>query len=108
MGIEFTDFGPDYICATLPVDHRTIQPMGILHGGASVVLAEIWPGLIEASVKATIQSEGAASIRDRVQVRLLADALARLPASRAGERPADQHCRLCAHPARPGRRAGAR
>jgi uncharacterized protein (TIGR00369 family) len=40
MGIEFTDFGPDYICATLPVDHRTIQPMGILHGGASVVLAE--------------------------------------------------------------------
>ncbi len=40
MGIEFTEFGPDYICATLPVDRRTIQPMGILHGGASVVLAE--------------------------------------------------------------------
>jgi 1,4-dihydroxy-2-naphthoyl-CoA hydrolase len=40
MGIEFTEFGPDFICATMPVDHRTIQPMGILHGGASVVLAE--------------------------------------------------------------------
>lgn len=48
---------------------------------ASVVLAEIWPGLIETSVKAAIQSEGADSIRDRVQVRLLADALARLPAT---------------------------
>ncbi|MFO7913902.1 MAG: hotdog fold thioesterase [Desulfotignum sp.] len=40
MGIEFTKFGPDFICATMPVDHRTVQPMGILHGGASVVLAE--------------------------------------------------------------------
>ncbi|MCA1794236.1 MAG: hotdog fold thioesterase [Desulfotignum sp.] len=40
MGIEFTEFGPDFIRATMPVDHRTVQPMGILHGGASVVLAE--------------------------------------------------------------------
>ena len=40
LGIEFIESGPDFICATLPVDHRTIQPMGILHGGASVVLAE--------------------------------------------------------------------
>jgi 1,4-dihydroxy-2-naphthoyl-CoA hydrolase len=40
LGIEFTEFGPDFICAAMPVDHRTIQPMGILHGGASVVLAE--------------------------------------------------------------------
>jgi 1,4-dihydroxy-2-naphthoyl-CoA hydrolase len=40
LGIEFTEFGPDYIKATMPVDARTLQPMGILHGGASVVLAE--------------------------------------------------------------------
>lgn len=40
LGIAFTEFGPDFICAAMPVDHRTIQPMGILHGGASVVLAE--------------------------------------------------------------------
>lgn len=46
---------------------------------APVVLAEIWPGLIEASVKEAVAREGAGSIRDREQVRLLADALARLP-----------------------------
>jgi uncharacterized protein (TIGR00369 family) len=40
IGIEITDFGEDYICATMPVDSRTHQPMGILHGGASVALAE--------------------------------------------------------------------
>jgi 1,4-dihydroxy-2-naphthoyl-CoA hydrolase len=40
MGIEITQIGKDYICGTMPVDKRTIQPYGILHGGASVVLAE--------------------------------------------------------------------
>jgi 1,4-dihydroxy-2-naphthoyl-CoA hydrolase len=40
LGIEFTEIGQDYICAKMPVDHRTKQPFGILHGGASVVLAE--------------------------------------------------------------------
>jgi 1,4-dihydroxy-2-naphthoyl-CoA hydrolase len=40
LGIEFTEVGEDYICATMPVDERTHQPAGILHGGASVVLAE--------------------------------------------------------------------
>lgn len=40
LGIEFTDIGTDYIEATMPVDHRTKQPMGLLHGGANVVLAE--------------------------------------------------------------------
>ncbi len=40
LGIEFTEFGEDYITAIMPVDHRTHQPMGILHGGASVALAE--------------------------------------------------------------------
>ena len=40
LGITFTAVGDDYIEATMPVDHRTHQPMGLLHGGASVALAE--------------------------------------------------------------------
>src|SRR5690606_37683663 len=40
LGIEFTAIGDDFIEATMPVDHRTHQPMGLLHGGASVALAE--------------------------------------------------------------------
>jgi 1,4-dihydroxy-2-naphthoyl-CoA hydrolase len=40
LGIEFTAFGDDFLEATMPVDARTHQPFGILHGGASVVLAE--------------------------------------------------------------------
>jgi len=40
LDIRFTEIGPDYLSASMPVDHRTNQPIGILHGGASVVLAE--------------------------------------------------------------------
>ena len=40
LGIVFTAFGDDWLQATMPVDARTHQPYGILHGGASVVLAE--------------------------------------------------------------------
>ena len=40
LGIEFIEKGDDFIKATMPVDKRTTQPFGILHGGASVVLAE--------------------------------------------------------------------
>lgn len=40
IGIEFTEIGEDYLIARMPVDERTKQPMGLLHGGASVVLAE--------------------------------------------------------------------
>jgi len=40
IGIEFLEIGADYLKARMPVDRRTIQPAGILHGGASVVLAE--------------------------------------------------------------------
>jgi 1,4-dihydroxy-2-naphthoyl-CoA hydrolase len=40
IGIQFTEIGDDYIKATMPVDNRTKQPMGLLHGGASVALAE--------------------------------------------------------------------
>ncbi len=40
LGLEFTEIGSDFLIAKLPVDHRTKQPYGILHGGSSVVLAE--------------------------------------------------------------------
>lgn len=40
LGIEFTEVGPDFLIAKMPVDERTMQPYGVLHGGASVVLAE--------------------------------------------------------------------
>lgn len=40
LGIEFLELGENYITAKMPVDHRTHQPMGLLHGGASVALAE--------------------------------------------------------------------
>ncbi|MEK6548003.1 MAG: hotdog fold thioesterase, partial [Bacteroidota bacterium] len=40
LGIEFTEISPESLKAKMPVDHRTKQPFGLLHGGASVVLAE--------------------------------------------------------------------
>ncbi len=40
LGIEITEVGDDFMRGTLPVDDRTVQPMGLLHGGISVVLAE--------------------------------------------------------------------
>ncbi len=40
LGIVFTEIGPDFVRATMPVDARTRQPYGLLHGGASVLLAE--------------------------------------------------------------------
>lgn len=40
LGIHFTEIGDDFLIAKMPVDHRTRQPLGIMHGGASCVLAE--------------------------------------------------------------------
>ena len=40
LGIRFTEIGDDYLKAKMPIDERTIQPFGILHGGATVHLAE--------------------------------------------------------------------
>lgn len=40
LGIDFTEIGRDHLRARMPVDGRTLQPFGLLHGGASVVLAE--------------------------------------------------------------------
>ena len=39
LGIRYTEVGEDFLRATMPVEPRTHQPMGLLHGGASVVLA---------------------------------------------------------------------
>lgn len=57
LGIEFIEIGDDFMRARMPVDERTHQPHGILHGGASVVLAE------------TIASVGATRAVDRTQYR---------------------------------------
>ena len=57
IGIEFTEIGGDYLRARMPVDGRTKQPFGILHGGASVALAE------------TLGSIGAALVIDRSKQR---------------------------------------
>jgi 1,4-dihydroxy-2-naphthoyl-CoA hydrolase len=40
LGIQFTELGKDFLTACMPIDKRTLQPMGILHGGASAALAE--------------------------------------------------------------------
>jgi len=40
LAIEFTEIGEDFLTASMPVDHRTTQPAGVLHGGASAALAE--------------------------------------------------------------------
>ncbi len=40
LGIVFSEIGPDFLRGTMPVDGRTRQPYGLLHGGASVALAE--------------------------------------------------------------------
>lgn len=40
LGIKITEVGHNFVVGTMPVDHRTHQPLGLLHGGASVTLAE--------------------------------------------------------------------
>lgn len=45
LGIEFTEIGDNRIVATMPVDERTVQPARILHGGATLLLAETVAGL---------------------------------------------------------------
>src|SRR5436853_76801 len=40
LGIEFVEIGEDFLAARMPVDRRTVQPLGIVHGGASAALAE--------------------------------------------------------------------
>jgi 1,4-dihydroxy-2-naphthoyl-CoA hydrolase len=40
LGIKYTEAGSDYLIGTMPVDNRTKQPLGLLHGGASAAFAE--------------------------------------------------------------------
>ncbi|RAI87998.1 hotdog fold thioesterase [Algoriphagus yeomjeoni] len=56
LGIVFTEVGDDYLSATMPVDERTKQPMGLLHGGANVVLAETL-GSVAASLTIDLQKQ---------------------------------------------------
>ena len=50
LGIEFIEVGDEFITAKMPVDHRTIQPMGLLHGGASIALAETLGSIASAAI----------------------------------------------------------
>lgn len=50
IGIEFTEVGENFLKATMPVDHRTKQTYGLLHGGASCVLAETIGSIASAMV----------------------------------------------------------
>ncbi|RYZ41140.1 MAG: hotdog fold thioesterase, partial [Sphingobacteriales bacterium] len=50
LGIQFAELGTDYLKATMPVDERTKQPYGLLHGGASCVLAETLGSIASALV----------------------------------------------------------
>ena len=56
IGIKITDVGNNFICGKMPVDKRTVQPFGILHGGASVALAESL-GSIAGSMKIDLNTE---------------------------------------------------
>lgn len=55
LGIEITEVGDDFLKGRMPVDHRTQQPMGVLHGGASILFAETL-GSIGASYAAGIET----------------------------------------------------
>ena len=50
IGIEWVEVGEDFLSARMPVDHRTNQPYGLLHGGASVALAETLGSIAAAMV----------------------------------------------------------
>ena len=82
LGIEFTEWGDDFLRGTMPVEPRTRQPMGYLHGGASLVLAE------------TLGSVAANFVVDYSQVPL--------------PRPGDQRQSSASRHGRPGDRHGAR
>jgi 1,4-dihydroxy-2-naphthoyl-CoA hydrolase len=56
IGIEFTEVGENFLTARMPVDHRTRQPYGLLHGGASAALAETLGSVASALVIDPAQS----------------------------------------------------
>jgi 1,4-dihydroxy-2-naphthoyl-CoA hydrolase len=50
LGMDFSELGPSWLKVTMPVDHRTQQPYGLLHGGASAALAETMGSVASALV----------------------------------------------------------
>jgi 1,4-dihydroxy-2-naphthoyl-CoA hydrolase len=58
LGIQWIEIGEDYLRATMPVDHRTHQPYGLLHGGASVALAETMGSIAGMLCLEDIQKQG--------------------------------------------------
>ena len=70
LGIEITAIGDNYLCGRMPVDARTKQPFGLMHGGAAVLLLET---LASAALRISPLSG------DDSELRKLADRLRRLP-----------------------------
>lgn len=77
LGFEWVELGPDFLKMSMPVDHRTIQPFGILHGGASCALAETLgslgayftlDGSIETAVGLDINANHVRAVRDGIVV----------------------------------------
>ena len=61
IGIEITDYGDDFLCGKMPVDERTIQPYGLLHGGASASFAETL-GSVAGGIKVHGENNGVVGI----------------------------------------------
>lgn len=61
LGIQITEIGEDWLKGTMPVDQRTQQPLGLLHGGASVALAETL-GSIAATITLDIEKQYAVGL----------------------------------------------
>ena len=61
LGIEFTEFGDDFVKAKMPVDTRTVQPMGLLHGGASAALVESL-GSVGSALQLDLQKQSAVGL----------------------------------------------
>jgi 1,4-dihydroxy-2-naphthoyl-CoA hydrolase len=66
LGITIDDIGNDYLKGSMPVDHRTRQPMGLLHGGASAALAETLGSI--ASLLMLDPNEGSVPVGVNLQV----------------------------------------
>ena len=62
LGIEILEVGDDYLTARRPVEHRTVQPYRILHGGASVVLAETLGSIASMICLDDVERQGAVGV----------------------------------------------
>lgn len=62
LDIKIVEVGEDYLKATMPVDKRTVQPMRLLHGGASVALAETIGSIASVIIKTKTENKGAVGI----------------------------------------------